>query len=98
MKKQQTVVGESFLFSTLGVDGAFYESTVPDHVRERERLVDCKFVLDLSLYATLTGRMYSEVDALHEITLFVASFITSKLAWPTLVCTEEHEVMDELHP
>ena len=96
MRRQVTPLGESFLFSSLGIDGAFYESSIGDHVKER-RLSDYPFVLDLSLYATLTGRMYSEVDVLHEIALFLASFITSKLGWPTFVCTEEDIVMDEVN-
>lgn len=97
VRRQETPVGESFLFSSMGIDGAIYESIVGDYVKDR-RLFDHSFVLDVSLYATLTGRMYSEVDSLHEIALFLASFITSKLGWPTFVCTEEHVVMDEVNP
>ncbi len=97
INKQETPVGKSYLFSSMGIDGAFYESRIGDYVKDR-RLIDYSFVLDVSLYATLTGRMYSEVDALYEIALFLASFITSKLGWPTIVCTEEDVVMDEVNP
>jgi hypothetical protein len=97
MSIQATLAGQTYLFSAMGIDGAFYEASVGSYVKDR-RLAEYPFVLDLSLYATLVGRMYSEIDALHEIALFLASFITSKLGWPTFVCTEEHIIMDEVKP
>lgn len=97
MSSIPTEYGVSYHFRSLGLRCAFYNSPIGDYVKDR-RLEEYPFVLSVTRYARLTGRMYSEIHAIFEMALFIASVITAELEWGTFVCTEENIAMEQIDP
>jgi len=92
---RNTSYGDSFVFSCMGLDGAIYCAPIEAHVEDR-RLESFSTVIDVGLYASPLGKAHDEFDALHNIALFIAGIVARHLEWPSFICSEENNVMDEV--
>jgi hypothetical protein len=94
-QQASTSMGDSQRFAALGIHVAFWELDSDRHARD-VRLARCDLVIGVSLQLPLTGRMYSKVDSLFELTCYLASVLAESLGWDCFVCTSgDDQILEE---